>query len=118
LIDGDREGSKFNGVWGRAARDRYKQDIKIVFAAHLSSVPGFMHGFVRGKFLSKDPSHPTGRVLLDWNGAIARKFGFHDNVANVYVIDRDGVLRYTGSGQAAAAELDPLFHVLDGLLPR
>src|SRR5450755_4811911 len=61
LIDGDREGNKFNSEWGRAVRDRYKDvgadRLKIVYVAHLSSVPGFMKGFVKGKFISKDPAH-------------------------------------------------------------
>jgi len=58
------------------------------------------------------------RVLLDWKGVVAHKFGFRDNVSNVYVIDREGVLRYAGSGQAANAEVKLLFRALDGLLRR
>jgi predicted transcriptional regulator len=118
LIDGDREGSKFNGTWGRAARARYKTEIKIAFVAHLASVPFFMHGFVRSKFVSKDPAHPNGPILLDWKGAVAQRFGFRDSISNVYVIDREGVLRYAGAGQALDAETDRLFRVLDGLLAR
>jgi hypothetical protein len=116
LIDGDREGSTFNGAWGRAARTRYKTALKIAFVAHLRSVPFFMHGFVRSKFMSKDAAHPNGPILLDWKGAVAERFGFRDGVANVYVIDREGILRYVGAGQAIDAETDPLFRVLDGLL--
>jgi hypothetical protein len=116
LIAGDREGSKFNGAWGRAARARYKKEINIAFVAHLTSVPFFMHGFVRSKFVSTDPAHPNGPILLDWKGAVAQRFGFRDSVSNVYVIDREGVLRYAGAGQALDAETVQLFRVLDGLL--
>jgi len=120
LIDGDRDGNKFNSAWGRAVRDRYKdagiERLKIAYVAHLSSVPAFMRGFVKGKFISKDPAHPSGRILLDWKGAIAQQFGFRENVSNVYVIDRDGFLRYAGSGQATGADAEALFRVLDGLL--
>jgi len=122
LIDGDREGSKFNGAWGRAVRDRYKdagsEELKIAYVAHLTAAPSFMRGFVKGKFISKDSTHPSGRTLLDWKGIVAQKFGFRDNVSNVYVIDREGVLRYAGSGQAASGELELLFGALDGLLRR
>ena len=116
LIAGDRVGNKFDGVWERAVRGRYQRQVKTVAVANLAGVPGFMHGFVRGKFVSKDPAHPNGSILLDWKGMIAKTFGFCDNLANVYVIDREGVLRYTGSGQGTDAEFEPLFHVLDGLL--
>ena len=116
MIDGDRDGNKFNNVWARAVRSRYKDQVKIVYVAHLSAVPGFMHGFVKGKFISKDPSRPNGPVLLDWKGAVAHQFGFRENVANVYVIDREGVLRYTGSGQGTPSEIEPLLSVIDRLL--
>ena len=116
LIAGDRVGNKYNGTWERAVRARYQRQVKIVPVANLASVPGFMHGFVRGKFISKDPAHPNGSVLLDWKGTVAKTFGFHDDLANVYVIDQEGVFRYAGSGQGRGAELEPLFQVVDGLL--
>jgi predicted transcriptional regulator len=122
LIDGDRTGSNFSGVWGRAVRARYKApdypQLKIIFAAHLTSAPGFLHGFVRSKFMSKDAAHPASPILLDWQGAIARRYGFRDDVANVYVIDRDGILRYKGSGRGTESDLDPLFRILETLLDR
>jgi len=118
LIAGDRDGNKFNNAWGHAARAHCKDQLKIVYIANLTSVPGFMHGFVKGKFVSKDPAHPNGPILLDWKGVVAQRFGFHDNLSNVYVIDRDGVLRYTSSGKGTDTDLEALFHVLDGLVSR
>ena len=112
----DKDGSKFSGVWSRAVRLRYRQEVTIALLANLSSVPGLMHGFVRKKFLSKDPAHSNGRILLDWQGLAAHRFGFRDNVANVYVIDRDGILRYKGSVQGTDADLEPLFGILDSLV--
>lgn len=122
LIAGDRTGSSFMDFWGRGLRERYKPkdypQLKLVFAANLASVPGFLHGFVKRKFIAKDPAHPASPVLLDWQGAIAHNYGFRDNLANVYVMDRDGALRYKGAGKGTAADLDPLFHVLDALLAK
>ena len=119
LIDGDLQGSQFNSAWGRAVRARYQDRnlVHVVFAAHLTAAPALLHGFVRGKFLSKDPAHPASPILLDWKGVIARRFGFRDNVANIYVIDRDGTLRYSTAGRATQGELAPLFAALDGLIP-
>ena len=120
LIDGDQDGSAYNGAWGRALRGRYKgaasDQFKVVFVAHLTLAPSFMHGWVKGKFLSKDTAHPNGPILLDWKGAVGHQFGFRSNHCNVYVIDGRGVLRFTGSGQATATEVVPLFEVIDGLL--
>jgi predicted transcriptional regulator len=122
LIVGDRSGSNFMDAWGHALRERYKpQDypqLKRVFVANLSSVPGFLHGFVKRKFLAKDPSHPASPVLLDWQGAIARNYGFRDNVTNVYVVDRDGIIQYKGSGKGTSLDLEPLFHALDALIEK
>ncbi len=118
LIAGDRVGNKFNGAWARAISGRYQRQVKTVAVANLAGVPGFLHGFIRGKFVSKDPAHPNGPILLDWKGVIPKTFGFHDDLTNVYVIDREGVFRYTGSGQGTDAEFEPLFHVLDALVTR
>jgi len=118
LIAGDRDGNKFNNAWGHGARTHCKDQLKIVYIANLTSVPGFMHGFVKGKFVSKDPAHPNGPILLDWKGVVPQRFGFHDNLSNVYLIDRDGVLRYTASGKGTDTDLEALFHVLDGLVSR
>ena len=121
LMVGDRTGSNFTDAWARALRARYKPEdypqLKRVSVANLASVPGFMHGFVKRKFFSKDPAHPASPVLLDWQGAIAHDYGFRENVANVYVFDREGIVQYKGSGKGAGSDLDPLFKVLDGLLP-
>jgi predicted transcriptional regulator len=122
LIDGDRTGSQFNGVWGSAVRSRYKgsgdQRVAIIYVAHLQSVPGFMRGYVRKKFLGKDSAHPAGRILLDWHGVVADRLGFRADVANVYVIDREGILRYKQSGKGVGTDLDSLFHLIDEVLAR
>jgi hypothetical protein len=120
LIDGDRTGSQFNGVWGSAVRNRYKnsgdQHVAVVFIAQLASVPSFMRGLVQKKFLGKDSAHPAGRILLDWHGVVADRFGFRADVSNVYLIDREGVLRYKGSGKGVGADLDPVFDLIDEIL--
>jgi len=122
LIVGDRTGSDYMSAWSHGIRARYKAQeypqLKIVPVANLASVPGFLHGFVKKKFLSKDPAHPASPIQLDWQGAVAQRFGFHNGVTNVYVIDRDGVLQYEGSGKGTEAELERLFQGLESLLAR
>ena len=120
FIVGDRTGSNYMSAWSRGIRARYKAQeypqLKLVPVANLAAVPGFLHGFVKKKFYSKDPAHPASPVQLDWQGAIPRRFGFHDGVTNIYVVDGDGTLKHTGSGKGTAAELDPLFHILEACL--
>ena len=122
LIVGDRTGSNYMSAWTRGIRARYRAQeypqLKIVPVANLASVPGFLHGFVKKKFFSKDPSHPASPVQLDWQGTVARCFGFHDNLTNVYVIDREGSLQYEASGKGSEAELEGLIQDLKGLLQR
>jgi predicted transcriptional regulator len=92
--------------------------VAIIYVAHLLSVPGFMRGYVRKKFLGKDSAHPAGRILLDWHGVVADRLGFRADVANVYVIDREGILRYKRSGKGVGTDLDSLFHLIDEVLAR
>jgi hypothetical protein len=119
LIDADRTGNEFNGAWVRPLVTRYNtpqlRKIRVVQVAHLASAPGFMRNFIKGKFISKDSAHPNGPVLLDWQGIVAKSYGFHENVSNIYVVDAEGILRFTTSGKGASAELDPLFQLLDQL---
>jgi peroxiredoxin len=122
LVDADRTGNQFNGAWVKPLRTRYNtpqlQQIRIVQIAHLSSVPGFLHNYVKGKFISKDSAHPNGPVLLDWEGIVAKAYGFHDEVSNIYLIDRDGILRFTASGKGTTTDLDPLIQLLDKIIAR
>lgn len=119
LLDADRTGNEFNGAWVRPLVSRYNtpqlRKIRVVQIAHLASAPGFMHNFIKGKFISKDPARPNGPVLLDWQGIVAKAYGFHEDVSNIYVIDAEGILRFTTSGKGTSAELDPLFQLLDQL---
>lgn len=120
LIDADRNGNEFNGAWVRPLVTRYNtpqvRKIRIVQIAHLSSAPGFMHNYIKGKFISKDPARPNGPVLLDWQGFVAKAYGFRDDVSNIYVVDAEGILRFVSYGKGTSAELEPLTQLLDKII--
>lgn len=112
LTFGDRKGSEQIEGWVRPLYDRYQTRIDQNGVAVLSSVPSFARGIVRRIFKSK-VKYP---VLLDWKGDVASAYGYQNNQANLYVIDRDGriVLRLTGA--ANPEQLNRVFAQIDRML--
>ena len=117
VIYGDRKGSDYMSAWVQAVRPELKAaGVKIIQAANLQAVPGFMEGFVKRKFLGKTANgQPSGPVILDWNGQIASAYGFRDSVTNVYLIDAHGILRFSASGKGSPEEARPLADAINVL---
>jgi len=85
--------------------------------AQLRGVPFFVKGSVRRRFQAARPDgSPRTSVLLDWDGAIARRIGFQEHLANAYVIDRDGVMRFAGAGRGEDAEVAALLEAAAGVV--
>jgi hypothetical protein len=55
-------------------------------------------------------------ILLDWEGDIARRYGFRTPGSNVALIGRVGELLYQGTGALAADERGRFHHLLSGAL--
>ena len=117
VIYGDRVGSSFMGAWARAVKtETAAAGVDVIEAANLKTVPGFMHAYVKHKFLGKNAKgDPASPVLLDWDGRIASTYGFHDGLTNVYVIDAQGTFRFWAAGKGTAEETRPLAEVLQAL---
>jgi hypothetical protein len=117
IIYGDRKGSDYMSAWVQAVRPEIKAaGVKIIQAANLKAVPGFMQGFVKRKFLGKTANgQPSAPVILDWNGQIASAYGFRDSVTNVYLIDGRGILRCSASGRGSSEEARPLAEAMNTL---
>ncbi len=116
LVCGDRTGNQYMNNWTKEVRKQFPGPNRIVTIlpiANLKSVPGLLQGWVKGKFLKQTPDgKPNGPVLLDWKGDVARVFGFHDSVANVYLVDAAGVFRFSAFGKGASEEVQPLLRVI------
>jgi len=112
LIVTDREGSRYSSTWGRAARlaadsaraaDSAGVGVRIWPVADLRGVPGFLRGYVKGKF--KPASQPVREVLLDWKGVMAQIFALEPNVANAFVLDPTLRLQYAAHAVGSPEEL-------------
>lgn len=118
LVVGDRRGNQYMGAYTRPVRERFSaEQLRIVPIANLRGVPFFVKGSVRGRFRGTTPEgRPRSPVLLDWNGTIARLYGFRSDLTNVYLIDAGGTLRYAAAGQGAAAEVGRLLEAVERTL--
>ena len=118
VICSDREGSEFNFHWTEALKPKYLGDsrdrIKLVRVANLRSLPALFRGIAKGRFrAANDDGTSKLPVLLDWEGAVARLYGFREGLPNLYLIDRTGVLRHVTAGKGEPAELEQLVHAID-----
>ena len=120
LVYGDRGGAQFNGNWAKAVREKYNsggnERVKIVPIANLSAVPRPFRGYAKGKFQVVNEGTRARPVLLDWEGGVAKLYGFQEGVSNVYLINRDGVLRYKTSGKGLTGETNLMCETIDRVL--
>ena len=108
----DRKGSEQLAPWIQRIRDRYETRIDIDGVADVSIVPKVFQSMVRDSFRKK----LTYSVMLDWEGAVVKQFGYKKGVANIYLIDHSGgiVKQMTGAVSESAAE--ELFHEIDRVM--
>jgi len=119
LVCGDRKGNQFMSAWYQEVKARFpnsQERPELISVAILSGVPGFLHSWVRGKFLPANASEKRGPVLLDWSGTVPRLLGFTPDVTNVYLIDREGFLRYRTAGKGTASDASGLLEAIDAVM--
>jgi hypothetical protein len=119
LVDGDRKGSDYMKPWIRGVKDAVNTaGVKVIEVASLNTVPTFMHSFVKGRFQGKDPKgNLFAPVVLDWDGRIAKTYGFKADLTNVYLIDAGGRLQYSAAGKGIAEETEGLAQAIAKLPP-
>jgi hypothetical protein len=108
----DRAGSEQLEPWIRSLYERYGSRIDIDGVADVSRVPKRLHGVVRAFFRSR----LTHSVMLDWNGSVVKRLEYEPGVANIYVIDRRGIILKQITGPANATLQHQLFRTIDGAL--
>ncbi len=98
LVVSDRGGSRFSKRWSRRLVG-LEPALRLIDVAHLADVPAVARPLVRRAF------RDSPAVLLDWHGALARRFGFEPDRVNVYLLDAAGRLLLAASGGDAEEDL-------------
>ena len=108
LFLADRSGSDFTSNWTKVLEPLYRNTIEFVAFADVSSVPGFLKGFIKGKF--KDSySNP---ILMDWEGKLLEYYNCPEGIPTIVFIDNKGIIRYKISGKGTSSELQMLNEVI------
>jgi len=108
----DKKGAAEVLVWVRHLKRRYGHRITIEGIANVTGVPAPLRPMVRERF-KKDFPHP---VMLDWSGAAVEMLKPRKNLANVYAVDRQGLLLLSMAGPPTEANLAALFAAIDKAL--
>lgn len=94
------------------ALGRYTGRVDLRGMADTSSMPGFLHGFVRHE-IRRTRKFP---VMLDWSGKVCAQMDFHPGCVNVFVLDRNGSILGHIIGAAAETNRNSVFAVVDRAL--
>lgn len=108
----DHKGSEQLESWIQRIHDRYKKRIDIDGIADVSMIPKPFHSMFREAFRKQ----LTRSVMLDWDGAAVKQFGYAKGVANIYVVARTGRIVKQMSGPASEAGADELFGAIDRMI--
>jgi hypothetical protein len=119
LVDGDRKGSDYMNPWIIGVRGALSAaGVKVIEIASLNAVPSFMRSWVKGRFQGKDENGTLfAPVVLDWDGKIAKGYGFKADLTNVYLIDAGGRLQYSAAGKGTPEETESLAQAIAKLQP-
>ena len=108
LFLADRSGSDFTSNWTKVLEPLYRNTIEFVAFADVSSVPGFLKGFIKGKF-KESYSNP---ILMDWDGKLFEYYNCPEGIPTIVFIDNKGIIRYKISGKGTSSELQMLNEVI------
>lgn len=114
FVVADQKGSSQIAGWITPLYERYERQVEITGIAALPGIPPMFHGLFRREF-KKRLEYP---VMLDWNGDVARSFGYQKERAQLFVISRDGRVAFSQTGAATEQALSRVFSEIDRLRQR
>lgn len=89
LLVADKDGSDGQRLWLTALRAGAPSNVAVVAAADLVGAPRLLRGLIKSGF----PKDTSTRILMDWDGAVARRVrGERDHLVGV-VFAADGAFR-------------------------
>lgn len=102
----DRKGKDYLQTWIKPLVASFRQTVRFASFADVSTVPGFLKGFIRGKF--RDAF--TTSILMDWEGTVIEHYMAKPDVPNVLFVDASGIVRLhtwgDGSGNAVQSFIE------------
>jgi len=113
LTIADRKGSEQIAGWVEPVAKRFGTRVDVRGIADVSAVPRLLRGTVRSAF-RKEQTHP---VMMDWSGAVVKKFAPAEDAATVLLIDGQGKILRRYVGLAKPAEVQELCKLIEQLLP-
>ena len=114
FVVADQKGSGDIAGWIAPLYARYQEQVEISGIAALPGIPPMFHALFRREF-KKRLTYP---VMLDWDGAVARSFGYENERAELFVIGRDGRVALRRSGPANERALAQVIAEIDRLRGR
>ena len=112
LIYGNRDSIDSHRQWGMALQQQCnggvpygdaRERVKVLAAAHFGGlVPSVLRPMIARAFRRHSPDFP---LLLDWNGTLARLYGYAPGVSNVVFIGPDGTVQRITRHLADPAEI-------------
>ena len=112
LTIADKQGHEQVDGWVQPLKEHFAGRIAIAGIADVRGVPGLWRGSIREKF-QKLRTHP---VMMDWDGQVIKLLPVEKHRANVYLINRDGVVLFRTSGEAKTDSLKTLLASVEGAL--
>ena len=108
LTFADQGGHEEMDAWTEPLLERYGERIEHKAVAWLEEIPSLMRTAVL-----KIIQQSYDWVLLDWNGAVAKRYRCKANGANVFLISKDGYILFEHHGKATKKRLNEAYEILD-----
>ena len=111
LTFADQGGHEQMDAWTEPLLEKYGDRIEHRAIAWLEEIPSLMHGAVE-----KIIQQSYDWVLLDWSGAVAKRYRCKANAANVFLVSKDGFILFEHHGKMTKKRLEAAYAILDEAL--
>ena len=97
----DRSGKDYLQNWIKPLVDSLNDKVRFASFADVSTVPGFLKGFIRSKFREAF----TWSILMDWDGVVMEHYLARPDVPNILFVDATGTVRLHTWGQGTGSSV-------------
>ncbi|MDF7824944.1 hypothetical protein P4B35_13050 [Pontiellaceae bacterium B12227] len=108
----DRKGSDQLENWITPFYKRYQARVDICGVANMKGLPKMMRPMLRSIF-RKSIEYP---VMMDWTGAVCESLTYQKGVADIFVVNRNGLVVHRINGEANEEKLQACYAVIDRLI--